>query len=89
MSKLAILNNKKSIKPAPKEMFHWPIVNQAMRDATIKVLDEGTMSGLDITKKFEEEWAKFIGTKYCVATSSGAGALITVLTALKYLYKLD
>ena len=59
------------------------------KKAIDEVLNSRRISEGEKTKKFEEEWAKFIGTKYCVATSSGAGALITVLTALKYLYKLE
>ena len=31
---------------------------------------------------FEEEFAKFIGTKYCVATSSGTGSLMCCLAAM-------
>ena len=60
MSNLAILNGEKRIQLDTKEMFHWPIVNQAMRDATIKVLDDGTMSGIDITKEFEQQYAAAI-----------------------------
>jgi dTDP-4-amino-4,6-dideoxygalactose transaminase len=82
MSKLAIFNNKKSIKPAPKEMFHWPIVNQAMRDATIKVLDEGTMSGLDITKKFEKEFAAWHEIEFALGHTSGTAALHAAMFAV-------
>src|SRR3972149_4322868 len=50
-----------------------------------EVLDSGRISEGRRVREFEREWAKFVGTKYCIATSSGAGALITGLTALKYL----
>lgn len=53
------------------------------------VLDSGRFSEGPRVREFEEKWANYIGTKYCVITSSGAGALITVLTALKCLYKLE
>lgn len=56
------------------------------REAVLRVLDSGRISEGDITREFENRWADFIGSKYCVATSSGTASLITVLTAFKYLY---
>lgn len=48
------------------------------------VLDSGRLSEWQKVREFEQKWAKFIGTRYCIATSSGAGALISVLTAFKH-----
>jgi dTDP-4-amino-4,6-dideoxygalactose transaminase len=59
------------------------------REAVIKVLDSHRISEGDMTREFEEKWASFIGSKYCVATSSGTAALITILSTFKYLYSLD
>lgn len=56
--------------------------------AIMDVLKSGRISEGPRVRQFESEWAKFVGTKYCVATSSGSGALITGLTALKYKYNL-
>jgi dTDP-4-amino-4,6-dideoxygalactose transaminase len=53
-----------------------------------EVLGSGRFSEGMRVREFEQKWAEFVGTKYCVATSSGAGALITGLTALKYKYDL-
>ena len=53
-----------------------------------EVLDIGRLSEGAKVKKFEEEWAKFIGAKYCVAVNSGTSALIAALHALKYLHKI-
>lgn len=64
-------------------------IGKEEKSAIKGVLDSGRISEGYKTKEFEQEWAKFIGTKYCIVTSSGAGALITALTALKYLYKLE
>src|SRR4030042_3572119 len=58
------------------------------RNAILRVLDSGRISEGEKTYQFEQEWAKFIGTKYCIAASSGTGALITLLTVLKYKYNL-
>jgi len=53
-----------------------------------EVIDSGMISEGKMVNKFERTWAEFVGTKYCVATSSGAGALIAGLTALKYFMNL-
>lgn len=49
-----------------------------------EVIDSGMISEGKMVRKFEEAWAEFVGTRYCIVTSSGAGALIVGLTALKY-----
>lgn len=50
------------------------------------VLRSGNLSEGEGTREFEESWAKFIGTKYCVAVNSGTSALIAGLHALKLLF---
>lgn len=52
--------------------------------AVIDVLNSGRLSEGEKVREFEREWANFVGSRYCVATSSGTAALITGLTALKY-----
>ncbi|MDD5476679.1 MAG: DegT/DnrJ/EryC1/StrS family aminotransferase [Candidatus Omnitrophica bacterium] len=64
-------------------------IGERERRAVIKVLDSGRISEGEKTREFEKRWADYIGSKYCVATSSGTAALITVLTALKYLHALE
>lgn len=59
-------------------------IGKEEREAINKVLDSGRISEGVKVREFEQQWAQFIGTKYCIATSSGAGALICALTALKY-----
>lgn len=81
MSKLALLGGTSvmakddSATAKQREMFHWPIVNDAMREAQLKVLEDGNMSGTDITKKFEEEFAAWQGRKYALAHNTGTNAL--------------
>lgn len=53
-----------------------------------EVLDTGRLSEGAKVKKFEEKWAHFIGTKYCVAVNSGTSALIAGLYALKHLFNI-
>ncbi len=61
---------------------------QEEKKAINDVLDSGRISEGKKVKEFENIWAKYLKSKYCVATSSGSGALITGFTALKYYYKL-
>ena len=52
------------------------------KQAIWEVLARGQLSEGAKTLEFENMFAAYIGTKYCVATSSGTGALICILTAL-------
>lgn len=62
--------------------------SQEEKDVILSILDSGRISEGKYIKEFERAWAKFIGTKFAVATSSGFGALMIGLAALKYKYKL-
>lgn len=63
-------------------------LGKAEKKAINEVLDSGRLSeGLKV-REFEQKWADYIGTKYCVATSSGFGALVVGLQTLKYYKKL-
>ena len=75
MSELAILGGKKVMAKADEAMFHWPIVNQAMIDAQTKVLADGNMSGTDISRRFEAEFAKWQGRTYALSHTNGTSAL--------------
>ncbi|HET6486969.1 MAG TPA: DegT/DnrJ/EryC1/StrS family aminotransferase [Spirochaetia bacterium] len=74
-SALAIRGGRKAvpdgfIKP-------WPEIRQEDKDAVMRVLDRGILWGgtaPEVTK-LQEEWARYIGTKYCLATNSGTAAL--------------
>jgi dTDP-4-amino-4,6-dideoxygalactose transaminase len=50
--------------------------------AVKKLLDKGSFVLTEEVKDFEQEWAKVVGTKYCVGVSSGADALLLSLLAL-------
>lgn len=63
-------------------------IGKKEKAAINEVLERGRISEGTEVREFEKKWAQFIATKYCVATSSGSGALITGLTALKNRYNL-
>ena len=54
------------------------------KSAVIDVLEKGRISEWKKVKEFEKIFAEYIGTKYCVAVSSGTAALIVGLLALLY-----
>jgi len=62
-------------------------IGKEERDAINAVLDSGQISEGKYVKEFEKEFAKKIGTKYCVTVNSGTSALLVGLLALKYLNK--
>jgi dTDP-4-amino-4,6-dideoxygalactose transaminase len=75
MSKLAISGGKPVV---PKGLFkEWPTITPGDKQAVMKVLNRGVMWGLNAPEvtAFQKEWAKLIGTKYCLATNSGTSAL--------------
>ena len=59
-------------------------ISNEEKDAVMKVLDSNWLSEGPLVKKFEQYWADYIGTKYCVAVNSGTSALIAGLESLKY-----
>jgi len=85
MSKLALLGGEPVWRPSQSEiegMFHWPIVNDEMREAQLQVLESGNMSGTDISHRFEEEFARWQGRKYALAHNNGTNALTAAMYAL-------
>ncbi|PJA38329.1 hypothetical protein CO181_00660 [candidate division WWE3 bacterium CG_4_9_14_3_um_filter_43_9] len=63
-------------------------IGQEEKEAVNKVLDSGRLSEGTNVSRFEQEWARFIGTKYATVTSSGFGALMVGLQALKIMKNL-
>lgn len=58
------------------------------RDAILSVLNSQRITEGPKVRQFEEAWANFLGTAFCVATSSGSSALLVGLLALKFLRNL-
>ncbi len=75
MSQLALLGGPKIVNCEIGNMFDWPIVNDKMEDAALSVLRNRNMSGTDITKKFEKEFAAWHGMDYGIGFSSGTASL--------------
>ena len=61
----------------------WPIIGENDRQAWSKVLTSGTWNRGPRVALFEETWAKMLGCRHVIATSSGTSALYTSLAALE------
>jgi len=73
--KLAILGGPRKVKAEPSDTFTWPIVNKEIEEAVLEVLRAGNMSGTDVTKRFEEGFARWHGMKYALGHNTGTAAL--------------
>src|SRR5687768_15402540 len=77
--KLALLGGPKTVERPEPDLFHWPIVTDEDEQAVLAVLRAGTMSGTDITRKFEAEYAKWQGTTFGLASCNGTMSLIEAM----------
>ncbi len=57
------------------ELFRWPVITTEMRANVLAVLDAGTMSGTDVTRKFERAYADWIGVPLALGHNTGTAAL--------------
>lgn len=81
-TKLALLGGPKTIvSDPPEKLFHWPIVTAEDEKVVIDVLRRGAMSGNDITKQFETEYAAWMGMKLALAYPNGTEALRAAMWA--------
>ena len=82
MSNLALLGGEKSLTDIPSDMFDWPIINKDMEDAVLNVLRGKEMSGTEITKQFESEFADWVGVKYGLGWVNGTASLQAAMFAV-------
>jgi perosamine synthetase len=78
-TKLAILGGPKTVEREDKSLFHWPIVTAEDEQAVLEVLRAGTMSGWDITMKFEHDYAQWMGAKFALGSANGTCSLIEAM----------
>ena len=73
--KLAIHGGPRAVTREPGDLFRWPIVTPEDEAAVLAVLRAGAMSGTDITKQFEAEFAAWLGVPYALGCCNGTAAL--------------
>lgn len=73
---LALLGGAKTITNPDLTLFHWPIITQEDEQAILDVVRAGTMSGTDITKAFEKEYADWVGVKHALGYCNGTASLL-------------
>ena len=80
---LAINGGPKAISENDEheKLFHWPIVTEEDEQAVLDVLRSGNMSGTDITKQFEAEFAEWIGAKHALGYCNGTAAILGAMWA--------
>jgi len=75
MSELAILGGKRAVQVDPGDIMDWPIISPEAEQAVLDVLRAGNMSGTDVTRALEQEYAAWQGVRYALAHSTGTAAL--------------
>ncbi len=74
---------QKAVVSEPEDMFTWPIITKEDEDAVLDVLRKGAMSGGDVTKQFENEFALWQGSKYALGFNNGTAALHSAMFGCK------
>jgi dTDP-4-amino-4,6-dideoxygalactose transaminase len=82
-STLALFGGSKAVQKENKKLFAWPIITKEDEKAVLEVLRRGGMSGLDVTKEFEKEYAAWQGVKYALGHSSGTASLHAAMFGCK------
>ncbi|MGI2297438.1 DegT/DnrJ/EryC1/StrS family aminotransferase, partial [Paenibacillus sp. GXUN7292] len=80
---LALLGGTKTIKEEHVEMFKWPIITEEDEIAALAVIRSGAMSGTDITKQFEKEFAQWLGMQYALGFNNGTSSLLAAMYGCK------
>jgi perosamine synthetase len=80
-STLAIAGGPRAITKDDENIFRWPIVTKADENAVLSVLRRGAMSGSDVTKRFEREFADWMGMEFGLAYNNGTESLRAAMWA--------
>jgi perosamine synthetase len=67
--------------PGAKIPLSRPIFDEEMKEAAISALQNERFVGGESVHKFEEEFARYCGTRFAVSTASGTAALVLSLIA--------
>ncbi|MFD0713450.1 DegT/DnrJ/EryC1/StrS family aminotransferase [Paenibacillus sp. GCM10027626] len=80
---LALFGGTPAVTAEYPEMFHWPIITEEDEAAALDVLRKGAMSGTDITRQFEREFAAWMQTDYALGFNTGTASIHAAMFACK------
>jgi dTDP-4-amino-4,6-dideoxygalactose transaminase len=80
-STLAVNGGPAAVRSFPDDLFHWPIITKEDEEAVLEVLRAGTMSRIDVTLRFEREFAGWVGAEHALACCNGTAALTAAMWA--------
>ncbi len=80
-SPLALLGGPRAVTLPPGDMFAWPIVTAEDEAAVLDVMRRGAMSGNDVSKAFEREFADWLGVPYALTYTNGTESLRAAMWA--------
>jgi len=80
----ALVESESQARAEPRKKIHLasPIIDAEMKAAALAALENEMMVMGESVFKFEEEFAKYCGTKYAVSTASGTAALSITFQAM-------
>lgn len=78
----ALLGGIPTLAAESRDLFRWPIITTEDEDAVLEVLRAGNMSGTDVTRQFEKEFADWVGTRYAVGFNNGTASLQAAMFAV-------
>src|SRR5437899_2510507 len=80
----ALVESESQARAEPRKKIHLasPIIDAEMKAAALAALENEMMVMGESVFEFEEEFAKYCGTKYAVSTASGTAALSITFQAL-------
>jgi dTDP-4-amino-4,6-dideoxygalactose transaminase len=81
--KLAIHGGPKAVTKDLSEVTRWPRITKEDEEAVLAVLRAGTMSGTEVTKEFEKEFAAYLGVSHCLGHCNGTAALLSAMFACR------
>ena len=80
---LALFGGVSAVKSDHAPMFKWPIITEEDQAAVLDVLSKGSMSGTDVTMKFEKEFANWLQMDYALAFNTGTASIHAAMYACK------
>jgi dTDP-4-amino-4,6-dideoxygalactose transaminase len=79
--RLALLGGNPTLGQIDQKLFHWPIVTEEDEQAILDVIRAGATSRIDITQKFETEYANWVGSHYALGYCNGTASLLGAMWA--------